>query len=243
MVIGAAVFLAVGIPFCVRQIPWSFEQKLADRLGAPSWIKSCLLPDSDAQKILDQVVHRIYPIYEDEKNLPPISVQIVADKQVNAFAVLGRKIFVFQGLLDKAQTPEELEGVLAHEIEHIRHRHVLEVAVNQLILNGSFWIFVGESDVSTKTLNSLFDLKFSRQKEKQADEDGLKRLQIAKVNPQGIRDFFTRLQKNFEVPAILSDHPSFEDRLASIPQPGSYETLPVLEPTDWQKLKTACPTN
>ncbi len=235
-----AVFFALGIPFFVRQIPWSFEEKLADRIGLPDGLNPCLPPDSEAQKILNAAVQRIYPIYQEEKNLPPITVQIIKNSQVNAFAMLGRKIYVFQGLLDKAQMPEELVGVLAHELEHIRHRHVLEMIISRLILSGSFMVFVGDSDVSTKTINSLFDLKFSRLKEKQADEDGLKRLEMAKVSSKGMRDFFTRLQKDFSAPAILSDHPSFGDRLESIKSNTAYESLPIMDYHDWQKLKTAC---
>lgn len=236
-----AVFFVFGIPFLVRHTPLSFEESLARRIGNPTGMPVCEL-NPEVQKILDTVVQRIYPVNEYEKKLPPISVSMINSKQVNAFATLGRKVFVFQGLLDKAQTPEELAGVLAHEMEHIRHRHVLESVVNQLVISGSFWVLLGGRPSNTETLGTLFDLKFSRQKEQQADQDGLKRLQKAKVSSQGILDFFSRLQKETQIPAILSDHPAFGERLAWIKEIGPYETLPILEDADWQKLKAGCST-
>jgi Zn-dependent protease with chaperone function len=62
-----------------------------------------------------------------ESGAPPFeyTFKIIDDKDVNAFSVPGGFIFVHKGLLDFVQSDHELAGVLAHEIAHAAHRHVM----------------------------------------------------------------------------------------------------------------------
>jgi Zn-dependent protease with chaperone function len=60
---------------------------------------------------------------------------LVADSPVvNAFAAPGGRIVVFRGLLEKTGRPEELAGVLAHEMQHVVLRHPLEAILRQISL-------------------------------------------------------------------------------------------------------------
>ena len=229
---------ALAIPLLARMLPWSVEERLAKHLGGVSSL-SCLSKDSSAQKILQKTLKRIYPLDSDEKNLPPITVDIIDDPNVNAVAMLGRRIYVFRGLLEKAESPDELAGVLAHEIEHIRHRHVIEAVMDRIVIHGSIFVLLGGHQ-GADTLSWFMDLKFSREMESEADRDGLKRLRAAKVSSQGILDFFNRLQKESDVPAIISDHPSSADRATWIKQMGTYPSEPVLTSSEWRILKTSC---
>ena len=53
----------------------------------------------------------------------PFRVIVVNNPTVNALATPGGSIVVFRGLLERTENAEELAGVLAHEIQHVMHRH------------------------------------------------------------------------------------------------------------------------
>jgi len=59
-------------------------------------------------------------------------VRVVKSGVVNAFALPGEQVVLFQGLIDEAQSADEVAGVLAHEMEHVTRRHVLK-ANNTLV--------------------------------------------------------------------------------------------------------------
>lgn len=238
VVVALSMSFALGVPYFARKLPWSVEERLAKRLDLFN-LPSCLSKNPPAQKILRKTIARIYPLSYDDKNLPPITADVVDNPEVNAVAMLGRRIYVFRGLLEKAQSPDELAGVLAHEIEHIRHRHVIEAVVDRLVVHGSFFILFGGQQ-SADTLSWFINLKFSREKESEADREGLKRLRAAKVSSQGILNFFNRLHNESSVPAILSDHPSSDERAEWIKEAGPYTSEPVLTSSEWQTLKTGC---
>src|SRR4029077_5483171 len=68
---------------------------------------------------LDTLVRRL----EAAAGLPvPVRAAVVRRSEANAIALPGGRVYVFEGLIDKAETPDELAGVIAHEMGHIAHR-------------------------------------------------------------------------------------------------------------------------
>jgi len=53
------------------------------------------------------------------------SFDVLASREVNAYACPGGRIFVLSGLLNVIESVNELEAVLAHEIAHVERRHGL----------------------------------------------------------------------------------------------------------------------
>jgi Zn-dependent protease with chaperone function len=74
----------------------------------------------------------------------PLSVAVVHRPESNAFAIPGGRIFVFEGLIDKASSPDELAGVLAHEIGHISHRDGTRAILQQAGLSFLFGMLLGD---------------------------------------------------------------------------------------------------
>ncbi len=75
--------------------------------------------DKSARAAFDKLMGQL----EAGTALPlPLSPAVAHHDEANAFALPGGRIYVFEGLINKAETPDELAGVLAHEISHVAHR-------------------------------------------------------------------------------------------------------------------------
>lgn len=164
----------------------------------------------------------------------PFKFHIIEDPTLNAFAVPGGNVVVHSGLLLEAGRPEEVAGVLAHEIAHVTHRHGFRSIVSSLGLYQVLSLFVGDASSLLAVLanNSAFliDRKFSRDFEREADNAGWDYLLQAHIDPSGMTDFFKKLKaeeaKRLEkMPggagaegalAILSTHPATDERMQSL---------------------------
>ena len=185
---------------------------------------------------LDKLVLRIFPVYTEDAHIP-LSVQIIPGKTVNAFASLNGKIFIFEGLLKEAQSPEELTGVLSHEIEHVKRRHVLEGVTTGVL---SF-LFMPDFGTGSQLASQLLKLKFNRTQEEEADFGGLERLKKAQVNAIGFKNFFDRMEsQGSSVSAIISDHPASDARAKMTEAYLHDPSTPVLSEDEWVNLKKAC---
>ena len=180
--VGLAVILSFGITPFVRIIPWSWEKNIANSLNSVSLIDVC---KSNPQKeiLLKKLVSRVYPLDHDDARFS-INVQIVNNTDINAFAELGGKISLNKGLLEKAESPEEVAGVLAHEITHVSRRHILEGFFVHLMTIGGIQMMFGSSS-NVKWTHYFLTMGFSRSQETEADEGALLRLQKAHIDNHG----------------------------------------------------------
>jgi Zn-dependent protease with chaperone function len=167
---------------------------------------------------------------------------LVDDPSVNAFALPGGFIVVHSGLVAATQRPEELAGVLAHEIEHVEQRHGLAALAKDLGWRLTWTLFSGDwgGGVAGEAALQLGSLKFSRDAERAADAAGLQRMHEAGIDPEGMADFFATLGRReatgatgAAVAGFLSTHPLSEereaalrDRLRLLPRQ-AYPALPV----------------
>jgi Zn-dependent protease with chaperone function len=242
MWIGLSLLLVLifilGLPFLAKQVPWSFEKKMAKYLENRPELQACAQPPGNLA--LQKIVTRLYPQFPDDSKFP-LHVEVIAGKTVNAFASLGGQIYVYDGLLQKAESPEELAGVLAHEIEHVHHRHILQGAFTQLLTLGMIGvIFDPGSAIDPRLLTFLMNLRFSREQESEADLDGLRRLHAAKIDVTGFQHFFERAENKTEMPSLLSDHPASENRSALAKSFFTVDTLPLLKNSEWRDLRNIC---
>jgi Zn-dependent protease with chaperone function len=142
---------------------------------------------------------------------------IANDDAINAFAIPGGIIVVHTGLITATRRPEELAGVLAHEVQHVEQRHSLQAVIKDLGLRG-LWLLasgdIGSGVVGQATLE-LTSLSFSRDAEAQADAKGFDALIAAGIDPSGMADFFATMGKQegaMAPPPFMSTHPASDDR-------------------------------
>ncbi|MCC6484431.1 MAG: M48 family metalloprotease [Armatimonadetes bacterium] len=135
--------------------------------------------------------------------------KVLDDKDVNALSMPGGFVYVNKGLIDYVQSDDELAGVLAHEISHIAHHHMLSLikeqakGMNQLAMVLVAMIAARASPENTG--NVLMGARFvqlarlngySRQAEEDADLTGLALLTRSKYNPVGMLTFMERLARD-----------------------------------------------
>lgn len=229
----------VGLPRLARHTPWSVEERLGSLTDAGARPVACGRAAAPAAvQAAHKVIARLFPRLKGDEQLP-VRIEVIPGPDVNAYATLGGRIYVFDGLLQASGSPEELAGVLAHEIEHVRRRHIIQgAAVTLFTAAGLQAVFSGSA--ATGLTRTFLTMSFSRDQETEADEGGLARLQAAGVDAGGFEAFFTRASAAASPPAWLSSHPSHAERAALAARHRSYASQPVLTPQEWAALRTIC---
>jgi beta-barrel assembly-enhancing protease len=227
-----------------RQVPLSVEAEL----GVPSvrMIGRSRCDNTEAQAALDKLAGKLR--MEGDPEFDDAQVQVVNLAMMNAFTFPGGSIAVTRGLLDAAETPEELAGVLAHELEHVSERHVMTQVVRSVILTTGWQLTVGDFSglmaVDPATVMEIAALGFSRDAERDADSGALRRLEHAEISSRGFATFFGRLEKasgGVEVPEWLSSHPASAVRQqAAMKAANEMPHAAPLTHEEWQALKNAC---
>lgn len=152
-------------------------------------------------------------------------VQVLESDQVNAFALPGGQMVVLTGLLQRAESADEVAGVMAHEISHVTERHGLRSVARQLGITLLFAWFLGDAGAAAQLggqiAASVRSNSYSRDQESDADARGLRLMRRAGFNGYGMSDFFRHMQQRGEgeLPsglAWLSTHPDHESRIRAI---------------------------
>jgi Zn-dependent protease with chaperone function len=176
----------------------------------------------------------------------PIRSAVLNTPVPNAFALPGGKVYLFSGLLEKANDPDEIAGVLAHELGHVRHR---DNTRNMIYSGGtSFLIGLLFGDVTGSgalvfASRSLFTASYSREAEQGADDfsiDVMHRLGRP-TKPMGDLIFRVTGNQGDKTLSILANHPLTEDRLKHLSdenRPASGP--PLLTANEWTALKAIC---
>jgi Zn-dependent protease with chaperone function len=175
----------------------------------------------------------------------PLSAVIVRRAEANAITLPGGYIFAFKGLLDKAETPDEFAGVIAHEVGHVAHRDGVRTAVETAGLSFLFGMvlgdFVGGSAVIIAA-RALLQNGYSRDVEAAADAYSVTLMSKMGGDPKALAAILLRIAGSTHPgPKLLTDHPDTRDRIAAIEtmaKPGPRREL-LTEP-EWLALKSIC---
>ncbi len=173
---------------------------------------------------------------------------VISNDIANAIALPGGKIYVFEGLLTKAENVDELAGVLAHELGHVKNRDGLR----NLIYNGgtSFLIGLLFGDVTGSSAiifasREMFQASHSREAERSADQTTIDVMRKLGRSPKPMGEFLLRVtgKEKGKGLAMISSHPLSEDRLARMSQQDAAPSAPpLLTAQEWAALKAICKT-
>jgi Zn-dependent protease with chaperone function len=176
----------------------------------------------------------------------PLHATVVHVPEVNAIALSGGHIYLYEDLLKKAKSVDEVAGVLAHEIGHVAHRDVTKA----LLRNGSMGIlfgmiigdFTGAGALMT-VASTILQNADSREAEAAADEYGAQLVGKLGGDPQALGAILKRISGDAEgsIPHFMLDHPKSSERaaaIANIAKPAMAK--PLLTPQEWAAFKTIC---
>jgi predicted Zn-dependent protease len=176
------------------------------------------LREGPARDAVQQIVDRLVAAARNPGYA--FDVAVVKDPRVNALALPGGQIVVFTGLLAAAGSADEVAAVLAHEIQHVLHRHGLRRLVQQLGAAAVIALATGGGDLGQLAgrAGELLQLSYGREQESEADRDGLALLARAGLPPAAMATFFERLDREGPAhgPEFLSTHPDTGRRIAEI---------------------------
>ena len=166
---------------------------------------------------------------------------VLIDKDVNAFAAPGGVVVVHSGLIQAAESADEVAGVLAHEVQHVELRHSLQNMIHAIGWAAVLTVVLGDvSAIAGVLIHQAGTMRFSRELERQADMRGLEALHRAGLPAQGMVTFFQRLLREDEgsVP-LLSSHPATNERISRLESAIASRPAPRLAPItlDWKALQ------
>jgi beta-barrel assembly-enhancing protease len=178
-------------------------------------------------------------------------VYVVNRPVVNALAAPGGHVVIFHGLLERTGTPEELAGVMAHELQHVLRRHTTRAVIQDvgtgLLLMALTGDVTGPLAYGLQTARALGELRYSRRNEEDADVEGMRMLLAARVDPAGLITFFEKMEKEEgaqpKALTYLSSHPMPAERIARLKALAATATgpfEPVLPREAWPALTKRC---
>lgn len=171
--------------------------------------------------------------------------KIVDDKDINAFSLPGGFIYVNKGLVDYAQSDDELAGVIAHEIAHVSHHHAIQLVATQnkqMVGVAGALIVAALSGVKSDELFKLMQLggliavaktsAYGQKAEFDADRTAVAYMSETKYNPVGMLTFMEKLARdegskpeiNY---GIFATHPRSDKRAHEIVDEIGKRGLPI----------------
>ena len=206
------------------------QRALGLQAAAQVYQQMPVLPDSSPEtQYIRQLGQKLVVTIPPEHSWP-FEFHVVAQKEINAFALPGGPMFVNIGTITAAANEAELAGVMAHEMSHVYMQHSAKQASKAQttgLLAGLAEAALGATmggavaqlgDMGIQMGAQGLMLKYSRSDESQADAVGTMILYKAGYNPQAMADFFKTLetQGGQVPPQWLSDHPNPGNREQAI---------------------------
>jgi predicted Zn-dependent protease len=235
----------------LRTLPWT------DWLQIPKWTEEtekkwgelCLnfftlehapIQDKAITEPIETMLHKICAANGIDPN--SIEYHILEHDEVNAFALPGRHLVVYSGLITNCEDPRALAGVLSHEIAHIEENHVAKKLAKEIGIT----ILAGMSGAQAGTVikevaKTLSSTAYDRELEKEADITAVKYLQQAGVDPIPFAKFLESLDKGDEADlSWMQTHPDSKERGQYIRKSaGKTEELQtqLIDSTSWSKVQ------
>jgi len=200
--------------------------------AAPASAQS-LIRDTEIEEILAKDAEPILKAAGvDPKN---VEIVIVGSKELNAFA--GPRVMGFNtGLILQSEDPNELQGVIAHEVGHLAAGHSARSGDMQAAGMKPFLLTMGLGVLaaiagapeaaaglagSASYFGTLGAMGYSREQEARADQAGATLLDKAGLSGKGLAEFFDnfRYQEVFDEArryAYFRSHPISSDRIESL---------------------------
>jgi Zn-dependent protease with chaperone function len=237
--LASVVFLAAawtwGVPWLSQTLAQQVPQSLEARLGEQGmqqldrlFLQPSALPAQQQQALRERftsTVERGYP----QGDAPPWQLSFHQSKALgaNAFALPGGYIVITDDLVKLlADQPDAINGVLAHELGHVHHRHGLDMLVRASLISALVGVVLGDASGFLATVPAtLATQAYSRDAERESDAFAARLLHESGVSPSVMVTFFERIQRQEKqgsedeegasaaLPIAISSHPDHAERI------------------------------
>lgn len=239
LIIAVPLFIILRMDFftgiIAKKIPMEWEQKIGDSTLAQYQFGKQILDDKESERLLKPMIDPLLNALDHSRY--QYHFHIVNDGTLNAFALPGGQVVIHSELILRADSAEELLGVLAHEINHVEQQHGVRNLIGAtgiyMITSAVFGDASGLLAVLSGAAPLLLNQSYSRRFETEADVKGYALLQKARINPKGLASFFEKMieeekkqfdkiedEQNRELAKqalkFLSTHPASEDRIKKL---------------------------
>lgn len=228
----SATYLAKVVPNSVRE---NLSNIMLEHITNKT--ETCYIPK------LDKELNDILLSLKDSKTKHSKIIVLKSDG-ANAFALPNGNILIFSKLITNAKTPEEVTGVIAHELGHIAHNHSMQRLIRQMGIAGIIDIATGGGGTMIYLGTQLYNNSYNRDEEKEADQYSAKSMLKAKYSLDGMYDLFTR-EKNTNIDKLtqkglrwISTHPADEKRAEFFKNHSqNYPTNEIVRPEKWKDIQ------
>ena len=228
-----SMLMGMMVRSLVARVPVEWEQELGDKAMAEVKEQATFIENSKLQTNLVQAVAPL--LRAVPTNSLGFKFYLMDTPLPNAFALPGGHVVVTTSLLALAERPEEVAGVVAHELAHVTRKHgfrkIISSAGPYLLCrlfmrdnSGLLGVLAGGSQL-------LVSQSFSQEYELEADDVGWEYLVKARIDPRGLADMLKRLKAEQEqmklvqvAPQAFSSHPATDKRIRRLE-------------AKWEKLK------
>lgn len=258
-IVSITLIFLFGLPFFARTaaplVPWGWEAALGRKIEAEvldhftdgKVPRLCGREDGPGRRALARLVERLAA----GATLPgPLVVAVLDSTTTNAFALPGGRIFLFRPIIEKADHPDEVAGVLAHEIGHVVHRDSMRGLIHDAALSVLVGLVIGDvTGGSTIAILSktIAGSAYSRENESEADRVSVDLMRAAGADPRAINRFFRRIAPldagGKSVLDAFRSHPVTGERIANVEALAAGAppaAQPILDGADWSALKGIC---
>ncbi len=210
----------------VASLPYSVDESLGEQAEASMEVGD-VVEDEVIVEAMEDMVERLSEHFKGT-DVPSSEVEwhvrVVESDQINAFALPGGYITIFTGLIENAETPDMVAGVVGHEMAHVLQRHGLKRVANEIGLVAGLRLIVGDTGgligIAGAVLKQASANDYSQTNESEADKFGAQAILRAGLEPEALAEFFLLLQREYgDVPtglAWMSSHPDHTSRAEAI---------------------------
>ncbi len=237
-----------GVPWFADTVAQFTPQNVEERMGVAT--ANILVPagnrcsSTEREQLLRRVSDRLIAADNSGYQYKIIYARL---GMFNAFAAPGGVIVVSDSLIKAVDTPEELAGVLAHEMQHVIQKHSTRAIARKM--GGRAILSIMSFDSAGTPLGmeqaaGLADLSFQRSDEENADVAAMDLLVKARIRPNGLIQFLERVERytGGSHMKYLSTHPATQDRISKLRSilPARYEFEDIMTPEEWKKAQDVC---
>lgn len=220
----------LGHPSDVNMSP-AEQAKLGAEVVSELYRHDYIVQDPEIEDFLNQIGWRLAAV--GSQHPPHFHFYLIADNEINAFALPGASIGVNDGLIVATRSENELAAVMAHEEAHVTQRHIARMAGDSTVGDIATWVGMIAAMIASggnpnvilgalsagQAINYQRQISYTRGHEMEADRVGIRTLAAAGFDPRAMAEFFQRLEEQSrlygnQIPDILLSHPVDSVRIA-----------------------------